>query len=89
MGKRGEWNRWGRGSCEGWSLEIGRAFRGSVVKRQIVDEPPTWEASVNTTALGRSLSRDDAKKRVEECIESDMQLVLRDWQLYEAARIKM
>jgi hypothetical protein len=59
-----------------------------VVKRQIVDEAPTWEASVNTTALGRSLNRDDAMKRVEECIEGDMRLVLHDWQLYRAAKQK-
>jgi hypothetical protein len=30
---RGQWTRWGRGMCEGWSLEIGMAFRGSVVRR--------------------------------------------------------
>jgi hypothetical protein len=82
MGRHGEWHRWGRGSCEGWSLEIGSAFRGSVVKRQIVDEPPTWDASVNTAALGRYLDRDDAMKRVESSIEGDMRLVLDDWAHY-------
>ena len=30
---RGQWTRWGRGMCEGWSLEIGMAFHGSVVRR--------------------------------------------------------
>jgi hypothetical protein len=86
MSKRGHWNRWGRGSCEGWSLEIGRAYRGCVVKRQVTDEAPTWEASINTTALGNCPNREDAMRRVEECLEGDMRLVLHDWALYVAAR---
>ena len=48
MSKRGEWNRWGRGMCEGWSLEIGNAFRGAVVRQDKFDGPPMWLASVNT-----------------------------------------
>ena len=88
MSKRGQWNRWGRGLCEGWSLEIGRAYRGCVVKRQIAREPPSWEASINTTALGRCLDREDAMRRVEECLENDMRLVLHDWALYMAGRKK-
>jgi len=24
MGKRGQWSRWGRGMCEGWSLDLGK-----------------------------------------------------------------
>jgi hypothetical protein len=30
---RGQWTGWGRGMCEGWSIEIGMAFHGSVVRR--------------------------------------------------------
>ena len=33
MGKRGQWSRWGRGMCEGGSLELGNAFRGAVVRQ--------------------------------------------------------
>jgi hypothetical protein len=84
----GQWTRWGRGSCEGWSLEIGNAFRGAVVKRQVLAEPPTWIASVNTTALGDHLDRDTAMKEVEARIASDMQRVLHDWNLYQAAKQK-
>ena len=28
-----QWTRWGRGMCEGWSLEIGAAFRGQSCAR--------------------------------------------------------
>ena len=32
--------------CEGWSLEIGNAFRGAVVRQDRIDQPPSWLASV-------------------------------------------
>jgi hypothetical protein len=47
MGKRGQWSRWGRGMCEGWSLELGNAFRGAVVRQDHFEQPATWLASVN------------------------------------------
>jgi hypothetical protein len=31
--------------CEGWSLEIGNAFRGAVVRQHRIDQPATWLAS--------------------------------------------
>jgi hypothetical protein len=58
--KRGEWSRWGSGMCEGYSLEIGHAFRGSVVKSSTVGLPTIWIASVNATALGEFLARREA-----------------------------
>jgi hypothetical protein len=36
---RGQWTRWDRGMCEGWSLEIGTAFHASVVRRDRTGEP--------------------------------------------------
>jgi hypothetical protein len=81
---RGRWTRWGRGMCEGWSLEIGMAFHGSVVRRDRSGEPTRWIASINSTALGEFLEREIAMHRVEELMSS-MMLVLRDWDLYGAA----
>jgi len=79
--------RWGRGMCEGWSLEIGVAFHGSVVRRSSGD-PPTWIASINSTVLGEFLEREIAMHRVEELVETSMMLVLHDWELYRAAKGK-
>jgi hypothetical protein len=31
-----------REACEGWSLEIGMAFRGSMVRRETDGAPPIW-----------------------------------------------
>ena len=44
MGKRGQWSRWGRGMCKGWSLELGNAFRGAVVRQDHFEQPATWLA---------------------------------------------
>jgi hypothetical protein len=85
---RGHWTRWGRGLCEGWSLEIGMAFHGSVVRQDSSGDPPTWIASINSTALGQSLERKIAMRRVEELVEASMVLVLHDWDLYRAAKAK-
>ena len=60
------------------SIEIGAAFQGSVVRRDRTGDPPTWIASINSTALGEFLEREIARKRVEELIESSMLLVLHD-----------
>jgi hypothetical protein len=74
--------------CEGWSLEIGMAFHGSVVRRDRRSEPPIWIASINSTGLGEFLEREIAMHRVEELVESSMVLVLHDWELYQAAKGK-
>jgi hypothetical protein len=72
--------------CEGWSLEIGMAFRGSVVRRDRSGDPPIWIASINSTGLGEFLEREIAMRRVEELGESSMVLVLYDWELYRATK---
>jgi hypothetical protein len=65
--------------CEGWSLEIGIAFRGSVVRR-------AWIASINSSALGEFLEREIAMRRVEELVEASMVFVQHDWELYRAMK---
>lgn len=88
MSKRGQWSRWGRGACEGWSLELGFAFRGSVVRQENINQPHTWLASVNSGYLGEYLDRQTAMARVEDTIEQGMQLVLHDWDLYRRVKQK-
>jgi hypothetical protein len=50
----------GRGQWSSWSLEIGMAFHGSVVRRDGSDDRPTGVASINSTALGEFLEREIA-----------------------------
>jgi len=74
--------------CEGWSLEVGMACHGSVVRRDTRGEPTTWTASINSTALAEFLEREIAMRRVEEFVECSMLLVLHDWELYRAEKAK-
>jgi hypothetical protein len=82
---RGQWSRWDRGMCEGCSLEIGMAFYGRAVRRERSSDPPTWAASMNSTALGEFLEREFTMHRVEELVEASMVLVLHDWGYIERA----
>jgi hypothetical protein len=72
--------------CEGWSLEIGTAFRGSVVRQDRIEAAPTWLASVNSTYLSEHRDRQSAMARVEADIESRTEMVLHDWELYRAGK---
>jgi len=72
--------------CEGWSLEIGNAYRGAVVHQDRIDQPPSWLASVNAAYLGEYHDRNAAMARVEAEIESSMRMVLHDWGLYQAQK---
>jgi hypothetical protein len=74
--------------CEGWSLEIGAAFRGSVVRQDRTNQPTTWLASVNAGYLGEYFDRASAMARVEDAIEHHMKTVLEDWELYRAIKAR-
>jgi hypothetical protein len=63
------------------------AYRGAVVRQDRIDHPPTWLASVNAAYLGE-FDRETAMARVEADIEHNMQMVLNDWGLYQAAKSK-
>jgi hypothetical protein len=69
-------------------LEIGTAYRGAVVRQDHIDQPPTWLASMNAAYLGEYLDRETAMARVEADIEHNMQMVLNDWGLYQAVKLK-
>ena len=56
--------------CEGWSIEIGMAFHGSVVRQDGSGQPTTWITSINSTALGEFVEREIAMHRVEELVEA-------------------
>jgi hypothetical protein len=69
-------------------MEIGTGCRGAVVRQERIDQPPTWLASVNAAYLGDYFDRDSAIARVEKYIEHNMQLVLPEWELYQATKGK-
>jgi hypothetical protein len=73
----------GRGMCEGWSLEIGMAFGGSVVRRDIGRERRTWIASINSTGLGEFLERGITMRRAEELDELRVPII--QWNMSPAS----
>jgi hypothetical protein len=58
------------------------------VRQDRIDQPQTWLASVNAAYLGEYLDRQTAMARVEADIEHNMQMVLNDRGLYQAAKEK-
>ena len=68
--------------CEGWSLEIGTAFRGAVVRQDSFEQPIAWMASLNDAHLGEYPDRESAMARVESNIEHAIEMVLHGWGLY-------
>jgi hypothetical protein len=86
MGERVQWTRWGRGMCEGWSLEIGTAYRGAVVRQERIDQPPTWLASVNAAYLGEYPERESGMACVENEIQQSMELSCTIWGLFCRAK---
>jgi hypothetical protein len=77
----GKWTRWGRGSCEGWSLDCGYALRGQATRRH----DRSWQASLNATDLGEWKTREEAMKAVETAITRAVTLILEDWAIWQRA----
>jgi hypothetical protein len=86
---RGYWSRWGRhtkGDTEGWSLEIGNAYRCAVVPNRRTGEPPTWDASINGGRFGTYPTREAAMQVIERELDINMPEVIRLWHVFIAAR---
>ncbi len=67
---RNGWTRWGRGSCEGYSLQIGGgfvSFGGAVVRNASTPDGQkgAWHSSINGTCSQSHLTCVDAMRRVE------------------------
>lgn len=87
MKRTGDWHRWGRhtkGDTEGWSLNIGSAFRCSVapVKPGSIE----WHASAVTS--GTYADRVRAMRAVEREVELNVAKLNSDWPRFLAAMAK-
>lgn len=71
----GRWSRWGRGSCEGWSLSIGDALRGQIAR----NPDGRWRASLSQADLGEHATKEEAQAAVERRIERETKLIFEDW----------
>ena len=95
----GRWSRWGRGSCEGHSLEFGFLFRFDISPGPRSDglRPDHWRASAKSGSLGvfatfeaaAEACETEARRLIEEAVtrhgaKGDMVLVLDHWNYYLA-----
>ena len=72
--KRGELSRWGRGICEGYSLEIGEALRGSEVRSSTVGLPTNNVTPKLHNRMPVILAESDWPKWLGEVPESEQEL---------------
>lgn len=77
----GRWSRWGRGSCEGYGLEIGNLLRFSVVANV---ERTLWRVSLNSRELGLYDDFDAAIAAAEREAQMEMQAALEHWSTFQA-----
>jgi hypothetical protein len=89
---RAKWRRWGRGSCEGYSIHFGYGFGalgGQVVRNQRTqDGTTTWRASINARELPQFANREEAMAHVERELVIAIGALVEDWNLYQAHRSK-
>jgi hypothetical protein len=77
----GKWTRWGRDSCEGYSLSFGDIISGSVVRRD-----DHWDTSIGTIPLEQKPTKADAMALVEAAIRNRMTFALEEWAVYSARK---
>lgn len=95
----GRWSRWGRGSCEGHSLEFGFLYRFDISPGPRSDgiHPDHWRASARSGSLGEFATFEaaamaceaEAQRLIEEQLAregagGEMILVLDHWRYYLA-----
>jgi hypothetical protein len=95
----GRWSRWGRGSCEGHSLEFGFAYRFDIRPGPRSDgiHPDFWWASSRAGSLGEfptfeaaaQACEDEARRLIGPVVERgdvdrDLILVIDHWKMYLA-----
>ncbi len=83
----GKWTRWGRGSCEGHTLDIGPLINFSLV-REGDGELRVYVASAHTRRLDTYPSLEAGKAAIEEKLERDMSVTLENWAIYQANKPK-
>jgi hypothetical protein len=90
MATKTAWRRWGRGSCEGYSLAFGgvRGLRGDVVRKAVgLGEPEVWRATIDCFEKTFP-DRDTAMSYVEHELRAAMQQIILDWSSYCSLRGK-
>lgn len=76
----GVWTRFGRGSCEGYGLELGSLMRFTALHTpQTASNPNPWTASLNEYDLGKFETFDAAVAKVDHEARIAMGVALEHW----------
>lgn len=79
--RKDRWGRWGRGSCEGYSLELGLLLRFGVTRCQTgFDTRESWSVSLNGKSLGSFDTFESATAFAENEARSLIEPAWADWQ---------
>jgi|EndMetStandDraft_2_1072991.scaffolds.fasta_scaffold210090_1 hypothetical protein len=86
---RGKWTRWGRGSCEGYSLGLGSLIGFTVVRRDGIRAAPDYfELTSHTRKIDTFPTAKEGMAYAESELESGMKAVLEDWEIYKTEKAK-
>ena len=89
MMARGKWARWGRGSCEGYTLALGSFVNFSVVRKDGVGAAPDhFELMSHNRKIDDFRTAKEGMAHAEGELESGMKAVLEDWDLYKTEKAK-
>lgn len=77
----GKWSRWGRGSCEGYGLDIGHLLRFSIVANT---DRTLWRVSLNAQEIASCASFDEAIAAAESEARRQMSLAIEHWTTFGA-----
>lgn len=77
---QGKWSRWGRGICEGYTLELGAILRADIVWRE-----QRFTTSVNGVSCGTHETFEEAAKAVERDVSYQVQFFLESLEKYQEA----
>ncbi len=77
----GRWSRFGRGSCEGYGLDIGNLLRFSIVANT---DRTDWRVSLNAKEIGAYPDFEQAVAAAEREARWQMGLALENWATFEA-----
>ncbi|MBL8552220.1 MAG: hypothetical protein JNJ73_19685 [Hyphomonadaceae bacterium] len=80
--RKDRWSRWGRGSCEGYGLELGALLRFGVTRHQMGSEQnELWGVDLNGKSLGRFESFEAATAFAEDHARALLEPAWAEWQI--------
>ena len=80
--RKDRWSRWGRGSCEGYGLELGELLRFGVTRHQTDGgQGELWGVNLNGKSLGSFENFEAATAFAEKHARSLLEPAWQDWQI--------